>query len=242
MKTSKILFLALLFVAVGSSTCLSVRPAFADRAPDFVDFPTYAHCTGNNVRLREDPDTGSEILGKLNEFDVVIVLKKLVVDGDTWYEVDHPTKKGNAFVFGKYLEAFYEENKQSEPLHKLLMNLYLTYGYTPEKAVALYGRPRKREREVVGADSFEKITMEWNTHNVEYLDKSLTSVEVLKGNKPFGNIRIGDSAEKVERAFGKPYKKEEDTLTYQEGEMTYITFNLKDGKVRSMYYQYYYDI
>ena len=216
--------------------------SWADRLPQPVDFPTLGRCNGTNVRLRAKPNTDSKILGVLDEGDTVVVLDETLVHGDKWYEVDHPTSKGKAYVFGKYIEAIYEESYQPNPLHKLVMNLYLTFGMTPEKATALSGKPNKRKREVIGSEKIVRINMDWGEYNLEYMGGSLTGVEVKSGRKPFGPIKIGDSTEKLESVFGGPSDSSDTYYTYQESEMVYITFNIKKGKVSSMSYQVYYDI
>ena len=229
--------LILVFVCVLLSSA-----AFADRLPQFKSFPTLGRCNGTSVRLREDPSTESEILGKLNTSDVVVVLDKFVTDGATWYEIDNPFDEGSAFVFGKYLEACYMEDYQEKPLHKLIMNLYLTFGVTPEKALKISGKPKKQERENVGSDNLERVYLTYKNFTLEYLDNSLTGVDVSGGKKTFGDIKIGDDADKVIEAFGEPTSKEENHYGYQESEMTFISFELKNNKVSKMNYQVYYDI
>ena len=236
MKKSKLFIFALLICVLISSA------AFADRLPEFQSFPTLGRCNGTNVRIREDPSTESEILGKLNPDNFVVVLDKFVTNGATWYEIDNPFDEGSAFVFGKYLEACYLEEYQDNPVHKLVMDLYLTFGVTPEKALKLSGRPKKQERETVGSDNLERINLTYNNFTLEYLDKSLTGVDVSGGKKSFGGIKIGDDADEVIEKFGEPKSKEENLYNYQDGEMTFITFELKDNKVRHMNYQVYYDI
>lgn len=236
MKISKILLALLISILISSV-------AFADRMPKPVNFPTLGRCTGNSVRLREDPNTDSEILGKLNVNDSVVVLDKFITDGETWFEVDHPTEPGSAFVFGKYIDAIYDENHQGSPLHKLIMNLYLTFGMTPEKAVKLAGiKPKTRDDETIGSGEFERVRMKFENFSLEYVDNFLTAVRVNKGKKSFNGIKIGDSAEKVINSFGQPKDRAENNLMYQEGEMTYINFELRNQKVSSMSYQVYYDI
>ena len=130
----------MLFIALIASA------SWADRVPVLSEFPTLGRCNGNGVRLRADTDTKSTILGKLDDGDIVVVLDETLAHGDTWYEVDHPTKNGKAWVFGKYLEAVYEESYQANPKHQLIMNVYLTFGMTPEKAIALSGKPKDLAR------------------------------------------------------------------------------------------------
>ena len=241
MKKSKFIFALLICVLIFIFNSLSV--AFADPVPKFQSFPTLGRCTGNSVRLREDPSTESEILGKLNIGDDVVVIDKFVTDGDTWYEVDNPFDEGSAFMFGKYLEAVYLEEHQVNPLHKLIMQLYVDYGITPEKALKISSKPKSRNREIIGADSIERVNFDFGNYSLEYLGGSLTGVDVKRGKKSFGGIKIGSDADEIIEKFGEPNNsKEENIYNYQYGEMTFITFELKDNKVSHMNYQVYYDI
>ena len=123
------------------------------------------------------------------------------------------------------------------------MNLYLTFGITPEKALKLSGRPKKQERETIGSDKLERVNLKYNNFTLEYLDNFLTGVDVSGGKKSFGSIKIGDNADEIIEAFDEPNNsKEENLYGYQDGEMTFITFELKDNKVSHMNYQVYYDI
>ncbi len=219
--------------------------AWGDRIPDFSAFPTWGICTGDYVRMREDPDTKAEILEphRLNRDQRVIVLDKTMTNGDTWYEIDHPAEMGTAWVFGKYIQAAMEEEYQEDPMRQLLVKLNLTFGSSPEKARALFGKPVKQKRESIGSDDdITRVTMSWRGHDVEYLNGNLTGVSVTRGKTPFGDIRIGDSVDKLEESLGKPRDATDENWTYQPGEMDYITFRLEDGKVVEMGYQYYYDI
>jgi hypothetical protein len=193
--------------------------------------------------MREEPDTESEILGRLNVDDRVIVLSQTSVEGQKWYEVDHPTDEGSAWVFGKYIRAAFEEEYQEDPLRQLIVQLNLTFGVSPDKARALFGKPDKVKKEVIGSDrDIVRVNMVWRGHTAEYLNGSLTGVSVSKGRTHFGNVRIGDKANKLEDYLGKPSDATEDSWTYQPGEMDYVTFELEDGKIIRMSYQYYYDI
>lgn len=217
--------------------------AWADRIPSFSAFPTWGLCTGDYVRMREEPDTESEIRGRLNTDDRVVVLGQTSVNGQTWYEVEHPTDEGSAWVFGKYIHAAYEEEYQEDPMRQLLVKLNITFGATPDKARALFGKPTKQKREVIGSEGdIVRINMTWSGHDAEYLNGHLTGVNVTKGKTPFGNIRIGNKVDKLEDELGKPKDSSDESWTYQAGEMDYITFTIEDGKITEMNYQYYYDI
>lgn len=98
------------------------------------NFPDLGECTGNNVRLREEPDTESEIVGKVNKGDVFVMLDAKKINGKKWYLIDHPTKKGSSWIFGKYVKKFHEVHySKLTPTHILAMQLRLDYGMTPEK-------------------------------------------------------------------------------------------------------------
>ena len=236
MKKSKLFMSAVLISVLISSA------AFADRLPRFKGFPTLGRCNGTNVRHREYSTTQSEILGKLNPDNFVVVLDELITDGNAWYEVDNPFDEGTAFVFGKYLDACYPEEIQGEPLNALIMNLYLTFGINPEKALKLSGRPKKQERETIGSDKLERVNLTYDDFTLEYIDKSLTGVDLSGGEKLFGDFKIGDDAERIINILGAPTIKEKDSYSYQDGEMTFIRFGLKDNKISHMNYQVYYDI
>ncbi|MCR5347399.1 MAG: SH3 domain-containing protein [Fretibacterium sp.] len=219
--------------------------AWADRIPDFSAFPTWGECTGDYVRIREDTDTNSEILGRLHTGQRVIVLDETLAHGDTWYEIDHPTELGSAWVFGKYIRAMELEEYQRKPLRQFLVKLNLTFGISPEKARALFGRPVRQNSEVIGSDpegQITRVTMSWRGHEVEFLNENLVGVSVTKGKTSFGGIRIGDSTDKLEETLGNPSSSDDNSWTYQPGEMDFITFRLENGKVVEMGYQYYYDI
>ncbi|MBQ6110924.1 MAG: SH3 domain-containing protein, partial [Synergistaceae bacterium] len=56
----------------------------------FVTFPAIGTCTGTYVRYREDPDTESNIIGRLHKPQNVIVLGQTATDGQVWYEIEDP--------------------------------------------------------------------------------------------------------------------------------------------------------
>ena len=219
--------------------------AWGDRIPSFSAFPTWGICTGDYVRMREEPSTKAKVLEpqRLNRDQRVIVLDETEKRGEIWYEIDHPTEEGSAWVSGKFIQAVMEEEYQEDPMRQLLVKLNLTFGSSPEKARALFGKPVKQKREVIGSDDdITRITMSWQGHEAEYLNGSLTGVTVTGGKTPFGRIRIGDKTDRLQKALGKPSDATDETWTYQPGEMDYVTFSLKDGKVSGMGYQFYYDI
>ena len=73
-----------------------------------VNYPHTGYCTGNYVRLRDNPGTeDTEVLeGRLFDGNLVILLDEVFVDGDKWYEIDYPFGEGTAWIFGKYIEIY----------------------------------------------------------------------------------------------------------------------------------------
>ncbi|MBQ7593906.1 MAG: SH3 domain-containing protein, partial [Synergistaceae bacterium] len=134
----------------------------------FVEYPTLGECTGDNVRIRSNPNTNAEVIGKLNEYDKIIVLGKVEAKGGVWYEVDNPTGEGEAYVFGKYLMPAYRQKFQRSQAAKLLTDIRLTYGPTPEKMLALSDKPNKLTRK--SRDDIPFVIADWGDYRAFYLD------------------------------------------------------------------------
>ena len=64
---------------------LAAQSAFASSYPDL------GFATGNGVRLRESPSTGSTILGRVDESSMLVLLGEAKAGGKTWYRIEHPT-------------------------------------------------------------------------------------------------------------------------------------------------------
>ena len=230
--------------------CLIISSAYGE-ARVFVDYPTLGECTGNDVRIRSKPNTNAKILGKLNEYDRVIVLGKVKSGKDTWYEIEHPTEKGKAYVFGKYLVPAYRQEYQRSPQAKMWINMQMTYGQKPEKISALLGNPRKNTRNNVYGISF--VTCEYGDYRVLYVDNTeyvkgyLKGIDVKRGSTPFGNIHIGDSTRKLRRELGDPDDENDSSWEYnfrlygyeadvdELVDMCIVKFTIKDAKISRMY-------
>ncbi len=92
----------------------------SEAATKFVAFPTVRVCTEANVRYRGNPDTDSDIWGRLNVGEKVIVEGQTAVDGKICYEISPKNAQDSAFVFGKYLIPYYDNvNTQPENLRLL---------------------------------------------------------------------------------------------------------------------------
>ena len=220
----------------------------------FVEYPTLGECTADSVRIRRKPDTNAEIAGRLNEYDKIIVLRKVNTKGGLWYEVDDPTGEGKAYVFGKYLVPAYKQEFQRNAGAKVLTDIRLTYGATSEKMLALSGETGKITRResntgfpLVIADCGDYRVLYWDTFDGR--TGYLKSIEVKRGNKPFGNIRIGDSTDKLHRELGDPVNKNGSLWEYEiylygyhEGYVEELVdacifrFSIEDGKISRMYY------
>ena len=57
--------------------CVAVVASAWGEARIFAEYPTLGECTGDNVRIRSEPNTNSEIVGRLNEYDKIIVLREV---------------------------------------------------------------------------------------------------------------------------------------------------------------------
>lgn len=232
---------------------MAVSSAFGE-ARIFVEYPTLGECTGDNVRIRSRADTNAEIIGKLNELDTIIVLRKVNTKGGVWYEVDNPKGEGEAYVFGKYIAPAYKQEFQRSKAAKILTDMRLTYGATPEKMSALSGRSGRITRRD-SETGFPFVVGDWGDYRVLYRDSSngitgyIKSLEVKSGNKSFGNIHIGDSTEKLRRELGDPEKESSTSWEYDiclygyhEGyveecvDACIFRFSIEDGKISRMYY------
>ena len=219
----------------------------------FVEYPTLGECTGDSVRIRSGTNTNSEVLGRLNEFDKIIVLDKVKSGKDIWYEVDNPVGDQRAYVFGKYILPAYRQEFQKSQAAKILTDIRLTYGSNPEKMSILSGKPKKlthRKNET----GFPVTIADFGDYRAFYFDSSdeisgyLKSLEVKSGKKPFGDIYIGDSVNKLRKELGDPENESENLWEYDfllygydEGadelvDSCIFKFSIKDGKISRMYY------
>lgn len=208
-----------------------------------VEYPIPASCAGENVRLREDPSTEAKIVGKMS-YDDLYVLSETSVNGEVWYEIDHPTQKGTAWIFGKYVNFNYKED--ITPAIRLSWQIELTFGTSLEKARLLFGKPTKENKKMTyiegAGEKLPDITLTWPTHTAQYVGDGLTLIRVTKGTMPFGSIRIGDPVSKVTDLLGAPGEEsEENQLSYEVNTVQYLTFMEKDGKISTMEYTSWFD-
>ena len=189
-----------------------------------LQFPFVALCTGDSVRIREDPGTDGEILGKLNAGAQFVVLDEIFVDGGKWYEIDNPLAKGIAFIFAKYATPEYVgEGNMDTPAAKMAAEVRVAFGITREKAIAIHGRYKDI------ADGPGESVLIYENFELHYEDNMLQSVEVNKGTMPFGDISIGDTQEKLLEILGDSIEEPDDELEVwtahtASGESLYFVF------------------
>ena len=196
----------------------------AEASEKFVNFPAIGQCTGTYVRYRSDPDTESEILGRLNAPERVVVFGQTAVDGEVWYEIGNPHGQDSAFVFGKYLVPCYDEATQKSPAGKLIVQVLQTYA--PYKDNDYWG-------EYDGEFDYPEVKRSYDKQGW------LMKVEAWQPSKDFGfgDIRIGDNVSKLREILGEPDSDSGSEWRYMAGNYAAFTFSVRDGKISRMIYE-----
>lgn len=207
-------------------------------------YPTILRCTGSSVRVRAEPDRTSDILDKADVGDRFIALGETSVDGSVWYEVELSAAKGTGWLFGEYAEEYLEESERTPSVYAAVstaIRISRSFGYTPERARALFGKPQKETKKKVYIEmAGEKLwdeTLIYPTHEAHYLGGYLTSVRVREGTMPFGEIRIGDPAKKLVEVLGNPGDKTDANWSYELPTLEFLTFEVGNGRVAAMTYE-----
>lgn len=193
-----------------------VMAAACEAADKFAAFPALGVCTGSSVRYRAEAGTESEILGKLNAPDRVVVVGQKSVDGDVWYEIEDPAANKNGFISGAYIAPVFDETSQKKPTVKMIVKIVQRYGITPEKG-KLYSGPA--------------VKSDYN--HADFL------AEVYADSKgcAFGDVQIGDNVSKLEDVLGKPDVQSASEWEYRVGINTILSFRFKDNKITRMMYK-----
>ncbi len=199
--------------------------SFAEGAGKFAAFPTVGVCTGDSVRYRAKPDTKSEIWGSLSLNEKVIVDGQKVIDGETWYEILPKDAQDSAYVYGKYLAPYFDEEAQKSPVHAMVIDILQVY--SPYEEYDYYTE--------YGGEEVKRT-----------YDKSgwLVRVEAWKPGCSFGNdgqdesknITIGDDVSKLTKLFGEPNMKSDSEYEYTAGTSS-LTFKTENGKITRMIYE-----
>ncbi len=220
-------------IILAAACCLS----FAGTACGSIDYPTLGTCTGSNVRLRDNPGTNSNIIGKANNGDEFIVLGERRVNGDIWYAVDHPAEPGTLWISGQYLDL-YNGDKFESPVFTMSMKIRKDYGIRPEKARELLGQPKRSQCERFFFDPAQKIlteeTLRYDGLTLRYIDGMLRDVSVTKKGYAFGKLNVGESRQMVIDILGRPEHEDDTTLTYEVSPVETLTFRCKDAEIVAM--------
>ena len=162
-----------------------------------LQYPELGVCTGDSVRLRDSPGTKSKIVGKINAGRQFIIIGETEYKGQTWYMVDHPTKKGSAYILAKYVNGFYFKNDGFIPVGPIFSEVRLRLGISPEKARIFFGRPSETKK----VDEFTEL--KYPGCDLQYEFGNLTYAHVTKKGYPVAGVEVGDSAKKL-LVFGMP--------------------------------------
>lgn len=206
------------------------------------EYPVLSQCTGEGVRLREDPSTEAKIVGKV-DYETLYAVGETSVEGEVWYEVLHPTQTGTAWIYGKFLDVNYFKN--ITPAQRLTWKIALTFGCNEARARSLFGRPQKEKRTMTfiegAGEKLPDVTLTYPTHTAQYVDDILKNVTVAKGTMPFGPFRIGDPASGLADLMGEPGDTSEGQWSYELGPVEYLTFKVKDDRIAAMEYSSWFD-
>lgn len=152
------------------------------------EYPEIGVCVGDNVRLREDPGTDGKIIGRADPGTQFVILSEMYSDGQKWYEIDNPTKEGNAFIIARYVNyGWYRGNDGAINTGKDFAEVRITFGITPEKTRLLLGSDPKVHDE----------TLEYPGINLSYDEGYLSAVELTKKGYAIAGIEVGDPITKL---------------------------------------------
>ena len=208
------------------------------------EYPAIGMCTANYVRYRDEPGTDSNILGRIHEYNDVIVLGEKRYKGDKWYRIENPADEGEAWVSGQYIDI-YEFDNVPKNVYAVKVKMVQTFGVNPEKARVLLGKPERTKTEKFyfepAGENLKGETLQYDGCKIYYVEGSLSSIEVTNSNYGFGDIYVGDSKQMVIDTMGKPESENEDFLSYRITDLESIDFTFRDDKVISMTWEHYMD-
>lgn len=166
-----------------------------------MNFPELGVCMNDGVRLRESPSTKSKVIGRADAGRQFIILGETKSGGLKWYKIDHPTKKGSAYILAKYAAGWYSEGKI--PVGDVLANIRLTFGISPEKTKLLLGEPE--ETYVDG----NFTSLKYSGCELQYESGNLNYIYIEKKGYAVEGIQVGDKESKLSK-LGMPYADEPD--------------------------------
>ena len=223
--------------------------AGADPRPEFKTFPMLGVVTGEYVRMRDAPGTeGTNILGETGAAGArFVVLGQTQVNGETWYKLENPNgpRAATVWMSGQFVEPVMTEAAQLGVWGVVLTQLNQTYGSTPERAVALHGKPKAESEEMLkegAGEAYHLRRLEYDHMKLEYLGGHLTTITQTGRDLPFAGLLVGDSEQQVLEVLGEPETREPDYLGYRMSEMEFLNFTLESGVVTLMSYDVHYEI
>ena len=162
-----------------------------------VQIPELGVCQADSVRLRDSPGTKSKIVGRADAGRQFIIIGETDYKGQTWYMIDHPTKKGSAYILAKYVGGFYYGSNGFIPVGPAFAQVRLTFGVSPEKTRILFGSPSESRVED------ELTVLKYPGFEAHYEFGNLNYLLVSKKGHPVAGVEVGDSARKL-LALGMP--------------------------------------
>ena len=192
-------------------------------AAQAMQYPELGVCIGDNVRLRESAGTKGKVIGRADSGTQFIILGEVRANGRKWYRIDHPTKKGSAYIAGEYVQGYY--NAGRTPVGEDFAKVRLTFGITPTKTRALLGKPSDIQAE----DEFMRYT--YSGCDVHYEADCLNYVHVHKRGYEIAGCKVGDNAMKLV-VFGMPDSapEEKEGWTFESASGEEIFFQFGAGK------------
>lgn len=184
-------------------------------------------------------------MGKASEY--FSLLNRRVVDGSLWYELDHPSRNGTAWIFGEYVDISHLEDVEFTAARHMAEQIFVTFGRNLAKARILFGEPLKIVRKMVyvegAGEELPDVTFIYSTHTARYVDGNLMAVTVKQGGLPFGSLRVGDLAVKVRDVLGEPDSLEEEKWSYNQGmgPVEEIWFTVRNDRIFAMEYMTWFD-
>lgn len=212
-----------------------------------LEYPTLGLCTGNNVRLRDNPGTGSnsKVVGRADDTDQLILLGEKNINGETWYAVDNPNDSGTVWIHGNYVDT-YKGDAYGTPAFKMSLEVRMNFGLKPEKARAMLGEPNKVTHDTFFFDpagrELKEDTYEFSGCILRYVEGRLRHVEVFEAGLNFGALSVGESREKIIEILGKSRDDEgSDSLNYEVSPIEAFLFELEDDAITRMTWDEYMD-
>lgn len=158
-------------------------------------YPELGICTGENVRLRESPSTKGKIVGAVEpNRKVLLLLGEKRAGGRKWYEVEHPTEEGTAWIAADYVKyGFYDGKSAGRDFVKVRS----MFGIYPEKARAILGAGKENNYGGILQIEYPDVTLVYDGNGKGAFADILSSVHIKSRKFSLCGIRINDRAEKL---------------------------------------------